>query len=228
MAADKRKNYEDIKELALASGATLFGVADITKLKGDFLIEPKEILDDMDFAVSIGYRLSDKVIESVENEPTLLYSFHYKRVNSHLDDISLKIANHIQKMGFESLPVPASQVVDWENQKGHLSHRKIAHQAGLGWIGRNSLLINPQFGSRVRYATILTDMPLKTDKPIDTDCGSCQACVSACPAGAINDKKEDFDRDLCYKLLSEFAKRRGIGQHICGVCVRACKGKAKV
>jgi epoxyqueuosine reductase QueG len=218
-------NYQELKELALSSGATLFGIADAKELKGDFLIEPKKILEGMDFAISIGYRLSDKAIESIENEPTLLYSFHYKRVNSHLDDISLKVANHIQKKGFQSLPIPASQVVDWERQLGHLSHRKIARQAGLGWIGRSTLLINPQFGSRVRYATVLTDMPLQADKPIDTDCGDCLACIEVCPAGAIKDKKENFDRELCYKLLSEFEKRRGIGQRICGVCLKACRGK---
>ena len=222
---NKAENYRELKDLALSSGATLFGVADVTELKGDFLIEPKEILDGMDGAVSIGYRLSDKVIESIDNEPTLLYSFHYKRVNAHLDDISLRIANYIQKKGFQSLPVPASQVIDWEKQRGHLSHRKIAYQAGLGWIGRNTLLINPQFGARVRYATVLTDMPLQIDKPINEDCGDCRACMDICPAGAVKNEKENFDKDSCYKLLSEFAKLRGIGQHICGVCLKVCRGK---
>ena len=62
--------------------------------------------------------------------------------------------------------MPASQIVDWEKQTAHLSHKKIGELAGIGFIGRNNLLVNPEIGSRFRLATILTNMPLEPDKKL--------------------------------------------------------------
>ena len=123
------------------------------------------------------------------------------------------------------MPIPASQLVDWKNQRGHLSHKHVARAAGLGWIGRNNLLVNEKFGSRVRLATILTDLPLVIDSPSLRNCGSCQACLSVCPAGAISDQQEDFNHLRCYEQLRTFAKTLHISHNICGICVKACQGQ---
>ncbi|MEK7397996.1 MAG: 4Fe-4S double cluster binding domain-containing protein, partial [Candidatus Poribacteria bacterium] len=71
----------------------------------------------------------------------------------------------------------------------------------------------------------LTDMPLKIDEIIENDCGSCKACISACPAGAIKENPADFDLQACYQQLDYFRKKENLGQHICGLCVKACFGK---
>jgi len=168
---DSLSNYEKLKAIAEAEGAALFGVADVTSIKGEFLIEPKSVLVGLDRGISIGVRLAGKVVETVVDEPTKIYAFHYKRVNSLLDEIAIKISNFIQKSGYSALPVPASMVEDWGLQRGTLSHKSVGHLAGLGFIGRSGLLVNPEFGAGVRYATILTDMPLKTDAPVDLVCG---------------------------------------------------------
>jgi epoxyqueuosine reductase QueG len=122
------------------------------------------------------------------------------------------------------LPIPASQIVDWKNQRGHLSHKHVSRLAGLGWIGRNNLLVNEKFGSRIRLLTILTDLPLATDSPLSKDCGSCRACQSVCPVGAIKDRPEDFDHLQCYEQLKVFSKTLHFSHHICGICVKACRG----
>jgi epoxyqueuosine reductase len=70
---------------------------------------------------------------------------------------------------------------------------------------------------------VLTDLSLEPDKPVEGDCGNCYRCLEVCPAGAIT--KEGYDRGKCLEKLKEFAKKPGIGQFICGVCVKACKGK---
>ena len=68
----------------------------------------------------------------------------------------------IQDLGYQAIPIAASQIVDWKTQKAYLSHKHVARAAGLGWIGRNNLLVNEQFGSRIRLVTILTEIPLVT------------------------------------------------------------------
>jgi epoxyqueuosine reductase QueG len=80
----------------------------------------------------------------------------------------------------------------------------------------------PRHGSRVRLVTILTDAPLDADRPMEFSCGKCVACVKVCPAKAIKGKPADFDLGACYAKLSEFARIQYVGQHICGVCVKAC------
>ena len=54
-------------------------------------------------------------------------------------------------------------MVDWQGQRGHISHKHIAVAAGLGWIGRNNLLVHPRHGGRLRLNTVLTDMELVPD-----------------------------------------------------------------
>ncbi len=220
-------NYERLKSIAETSGATLFGVTDITSCKDKFYIEPKSILDDLKYGVSIGVRLSNKVLETIVNEPTKIYAFHYKRVNSLLDEIALKILTFIQDKGSSALPIPASQVEDWQNQRGAVPHKLIAHLAGLGFIGRSGLVVNPTFGSQVRYATILTDFPLKADEPKVGNCGDCCECVKVCPVGAIKQDTKDLDLNACRELLKGFSKKPGIGHFICGICVKVCKGGFK-
>ena len=219
---NEKENYGELQKLALGEGMALFGVADITLARRDFIL-PANISEKFDRGISLGFALSRTVLETVEGMPSQIYYFHYQRANILLDQTALKITSLIQKKGFEAFPVPASQVIDWAKQLGSVSHREIARLAGHGWYGRNNLLVNSRFGSRVRYVTVLTDMPLETGKPSADDCGACKMCVSACPAKAI--LENSFDLGPCRAKLKEFTKIQGIGQMICGVCIRACPGR---
>lgn len=217
-------NYEQLKAIAGAEGAALFGVADVSSIKDEFFIEPKSVLKGLDRGISIGVRLSGKVVETIIDEPTKIYAFHYKRVNSLLDEIAIRISNSIQDSGHSALPVPASLVEDWNLQRGALSHKSVGRLAGHGFIGRSGLLVSPEFGAAVRYATVLTDMPLPAGKPVAIDCGDCVACIAVCPAKAIKKDSKDLDLKACRDLLKTFANKAGIGHSICGICVKACKG----
>jgi epoxyqueuosine reductase QueG len=217
---------DELKKFTADLGISLFGVADARHMKKEFLFSD-ETLRDLDYTISLGLRLSDGVLEDIKNFPTKIYYHHYRQANVILDQIAFKTSNFIQSKGYRALPVPASQIVDWEKQTAHLSHKKIGELAGIGFIGRNNLLVNPEIGSRFRLVTILTNMPLETDKRLEENCGECRACVSVCPAGAIKEKKEDFDHLKCFEKLKEFRDKRLVDQFICGVCVKACKGQMR-
>ncbi len=229
------KNYEELKELAGRQGAILFGAAEVTAVKDKFCIEPKSVIEGLDRGISIGVRLSGRTLDTIVSEPTRLYAFHYKRINSLLDGIAIRLANSIQESGYSALPIPASLVEDWKEQRAAVSHRMVGHLAGLGHIGRSGLLVNPKYGAQVRYTTILTDMPLKVDaprpcaqgpdRPDNGGCGECCACIAACPAKAVKKDLKDFNMAACRELLKTFANKPGIGHSICGICVKVCKGK---
>ena len=222
-STDKAADYPALKAKALELGFDLFGVADVTELRANFLIEPKT-RDRFPLAISLGKGLNDPVLDDIVDHPTPLYFHHYRQTNAFLDRGALLLADHIQKMGFAALPIAASQIIDWDGQRAHVSHKHIGRAAGLGWFGRNNLLVSPELGSRVRLVTVLTDMPLATDKPLDDGCLTCRACIATCPAGAIKERRDDFDHKGCFEKLREFQKLRLVSQFICGVCVKACKG----
>ncbi|MFH0838707.1 MAG: 4Fe-4S double cluster binding domain-containing protein [Candidatus Omnitrophota bacterium] len=216
------KILQDIKEILGREGIYLFGFCGIGDIKDAFLFKDKTVLNNINYAVSIAHRLSWKILEEITDEPTALYAFHYKRVNSLLDMAALKVSSYIQEKGFNAIPIPASQIIDWQQQRASLSHKHVAVKAGLGWLGRNNLVVHPRHGSQLRFATILTDIVLPESEPLHRDCGTCALCLSACPAGAIRKTQEEFDHKSCYHALKEFSKKQGITQYICGICIKAC------
>jgi epoxyqueuosine reductase len=217
------ENTASLKKFCLDLGFSLFGVADVMSIRDGFLLADR-LKTRFPRAFSLGKRLVDDILEDIEDKPTPLYFNHYRQVNFFLDRGALGVASHIQDLGFGALPIAASQIVDWKKQLAHVSHKHIGLLAGLGWIGRDNLLVNGDFGSRFRLVTVLTDMPLDTGAPLPFGCGPCRACVAPCPAAAIKERPEDFDHRACFEKLDEFRRKHVVSQHICGVCVRACKG----
>ena len=203
----------------------MFGVTEAAKLEKYLDKEIKETAGSLPYTISIAIRLQRAVFDNLRYGPDAMYKNHYRTANFRLDQIAFGVGRSIQQSGFEALPIPASVITDWRNQRAHLSHRHAAMAAGIGYLGRNGLLVHPEYGSAIRLVSILTDMPLRTDSPIDTDCGDCFECVAACPVGAISPEgMEKFDGAACFELLKQFEKRREIGVMICGLCIKSCRG----
>ncbi|KPL19280.1 MAG: hypothetical protein AMJ92_03820 [candidate division Zixibacteria bacterium SM23_81] len=226
--SEEQDNYQQLKTFALSQGVCLFGVADVTPIQDSFHIEPQESIAHLKWGISMAVRLSDAVLEGIEDRPTLLYKHHYREANELLDAVAFRIASLIQEMGYRAMAIAASQTIDWRRQVGHLSHKKVAVLAGLGWLGRHNLVVNPSHGARIRLVTVLTDLPLEVDQPVQEDCGKCRDCIPVCPAGAIHDRREEFEHQSCFEQLQYFAKKENIGYYICGVCQKACReGRGK-
>ena len=224
MTPSLQENRTILEQLRRQCSLDLLGVADVRRKGEELSGLPVNVRDSLPLAVVIALRVSRAVLSTLEDGPNLLYFHHYRQINAQLDHAATKISAEIERRGCSALPIPASQIVDWEKMTGQVSHKAMARLAGLGWQGRNNLLVTPQLGSQVRLATILTDFPLTPDHPLEADCGSCRRCVAVCPARAIGETPAAFDLPACYEKLNEFRKTRRIQQHICGVCVKACPG----
>ncbi|MEM2875506.1 MAG: epoxyqueuosine reductase, partial [Candidatus Bathyarchaeia archaeon] len=184
-------------------------------------------------AISIGVRLLDAVVDALHrhNDRTALLTYRalYNTVNSRLDQIAFSIAEKIQTDGYRAYPIPASQTVDQERLLGTVSHKLVAHLSGLGWIGKSCLLITPECGPRVRFATVMTDAPLKTGSPIPNRCGECRRCVEVCPPKALTGVTFNASehRDVRFKahLCEQYMKQREerLGEGLCGLCVYICR-----
>lgn len=220
-----------VKEQALTLGASIVGIADLKLVDGISTI-PENLLDSYSRAIVIAVPISSDVFELIQNEPTPLYAHHYSVTNSLLDTITLKLQNTLLAQGFKGLAIPASQIIDHDNWMGQISHKALARAAGIGWIGKNLLLITPKYGPRVRLTAVLTNAPLDTDSPLPNRCGKCHKCQDACPVTAIKGNSwEEYPQtredalhfSKCVeKLTLDFAKLPNIQKPICGLCIKVC------
>lgn len=218
----------ELKTWLLSHGAAAAGIADLAALSG-YPTLPENLLSGYRRGVSMGIPIPKGTLADIKDRSTPLYLHAYETVNRLLDDLAMRTAGLIEANGGKALAIPASRTLDRVTHRGNVSHKAVARLAGLGWIGKNILLVNPQYGPRLRFATVLTDLELEADTPTDRDCGGCTRCTDACPAGAIKGviakpypqtREECVDIEACSAKLKEFASE--LGKDICGVCIRAC------
>ena len=212
-------------------GASIVRVAETSRLAG-IGTDPEDLLDGYPKAVSIAIRLSNAVMDEIDMQPTPLYSSHYSRVNALLDDIAIRVTNLLQMNGARAVPIPASQILDSEKWTSYISHKAVAIAAGIGWQGKSLLVVNPDFGPRIRLTTVLTNADLEPDSPIKNRCGKCQQCKEHCPAGAIigvntdshySTRSEAIDLEKCvYQVRDVFGELPNIAPLICGICIKVC------
>lgn len=220
-------NFNTLEESLREQGVAQIGYSD---LRG---IVP-ERYNAFPYGITLVWRLLDGVLDEVQtlNSPTYSYFQHYRSVNAELDRLTLWLATKLEQAGFRALPIGASQSVhDMGNYSGAFQHKTAAVRAGLGWIGKSALFVSPQFGPRVRLATILTDAPVPNPQCGDgtSQCGNCEVCVKICPAKAIKGanfvpglpREELFDPAACSNYMKEAYLRIGRGS-VCGLCIVNC------
>ena len=218
-------SLEEIRKTLLGSGAALVGFADMTAI-------PPEDCRGMERALSIAVALDPAVVSRITKGPTNEYFREYRRANTLLSELSHRAAKLLQEREFAAVALePTTEEFDAVRLRAGLSHKIAATRSGLGWIGKNALVITRPFGSAIRLTTVLTDAPFETGHPLDESrCGTCSACVEICPAHAPSGKNwrlglyrdEFFDARACCRKATDFCEREQIDSTICGICIEAC------
>jgi len=151
-------------------------------------------------------------------------------VSEDCDEIISQLADFCRKQNIEHYIPPIKQKSE-ESLIAPFSYKFAAVNAGLGWIGKNDLLITKKYGPRVRLSVILIDFNLPTEKPIkDSKCDAkCQYCVEACPYSFLRgvdwniNKYRDqlIDYHSCNAKRSLYIKKHG-RKNACGLCMVSC------
>lgn len=213
------KIQEELKAFLLEKG-----VSDVGFFKADG--------EKLGYGVSICVRLSEAIVDEIEDEPTHTYFNHYRSVNAFIDSMLLQAGLFLQRKGYKYITVAASQSInkDGWNYSGRYSHKKAACLAGLGSVGRNSLFLHREFGSYVRLGTLFTDCPFDCPQSeIENICNGCDICVKACPAHAIKgvdwypgiEREKIFDPEACSNYMKSKFQKIGRGS-VCGICMKVC------
>lgn len=225
---------EKLKFLGELHGIDLMGVAGIQAYQSEIQSIGGVIAGKFPRALSIGIVLQKSIVDLLADRDSYENAFQYKThaydvINQRLDHFASIVSSIIQKYGYRVMPVPAAERIDSQLFCASVSHKLIARLAGFGWIGKNCLLIHPQYGPGVRYTTVLTDAPFEENREfIKERCGSCDRCTKACPAQAIKGRNfiENEPREMrldvrkCEAYYQELKSSNRL--EVCGMCIYAC------
>jgi epoxyqueuosine reductase QueG len=210
------------------------GVADLAVAEPFIREQGGDMVAAFPRAVSIGIAIPHNIVDQLPNRAetaviTNYRSHGYDVINERLNMVASRVAGVLQRLGYNALPVPASASVDEEYLRGVFSHKLAAHLAGLGWIGKNCLLIAPQMGPRVRWISVLTDASLPaTGESAEEKCRDCTKCVDICPVQAFTGRpfRPDepvsvrYDTARCRDYYREI--ENGDRSGVCGLCLYVC------
>lgn len=151
--------------------------------------------------VSLGLRMLDSIFESPN--PRVART-SYTHLHRRLNELGWDVAAFLESAGFAAVPITSDVPIDMMEKRGlwgDISHRHVAALAGLGKIGRNQLLISPQFGPRLRVTSVVTRAPLEPDAELDFEpCApGCRRCIEACPAHALS--PDGVDKGACVRHM---------------------------
>ncbi|HPI86703.1 MAG TPA: hypothetical protein PLR01_10040 [Bacteroidales bacterium] len=215
---------EQIKTLALSLGADRCGIADAARFddapKG---FQPRDIYSKCHSVIVFLKRLPVEVLRS--GNP-VVYTHTAGFLYRELDRIGMELCYRLEKEGIHPVPVPTDDpYMHWEPERMHgmgiLSMRHSARNAGLGILGRNTLLINEEMGNIVYIGAVLVDAILEAD-PLVTDfhCPPhCRLCIDACPVGAFDGVTVIQERCRKHSIASH---PRGWSLYTCSACRAAC------
>lgn len=188
----------------------------------DKRLSAEKLLNTAKSVISVGLPYN-KINPEADSECFISSYACYADYHSHIKARLFELADFIQSHSKEKLKFKAC--VD----SVPIAERSYAQRAGLGFIGKNKMLINPEFGSRMFLGELITSLELNDDKPIQDDCGDCHKCLDACPTNALSENGVDCNKCLSYltieshdEIPQKYKHLTSVNIYGCDKCVDAC------
>ena len=199
---------ESIKTWITDQGIDLVGIADSRTLVTASPERPALAL--MPTAKSVIVFAVAHSLGAVCSPDIMLWTRNKMQTSRILDEVAERLGRDLEGQGFLSLPVSADKPVEIHKRDpetgekfpqtrvvAHLSHKHAAVSCGMGEIGRNNLLLTPEFGPHQRLCAVVTEAELEPDAMRDLNlCKGCNRCVKACPSKAL--EGQGYHVDPCF------------------------------
>lgn len=187
---------KQVKKIMFALGADLCGIANISRFdsapKG---YHPLDVLPTCKSVISFGCRFPVGTLICKSHIP---YTRARNSITPKIDAIALDFCIEMEKYQIVSIPIPTNES-QWDKNTGRwrsiVSQKHAAQAAGLGTIGRHTLLITPEFGSMVWLGMVLSEQELEPDEIRENICDNCNLCVKSCPVNAL--EKPEIKQNIC-------------------------------
>lgn len=212
-----------IKEMAYSLGAEVCGIADAGRFtEAPEGYRPKDIYKSAKTVIVYGRENGKEVFDLPTNAP---YTFERNKLLALMDEITFILSQEIRKAGHTAIPIPSAEPYDyWDTAKrqgrGILSLRHAGKLAGLGCIGKNTLLVNKKYGNRLWLGALITDAVLEPDPITENLCPeNCSICIESCPQSALDGVT--VDQKKCREICMSVTEGGGL-LYACNECRKAC------
>lgn len=227
---DPARMSAEVKRIAKFFGADLCGITDLDERwlytsrvdTRDFSEAPHDLPEGLNSVIVLGHEMEQELVATY---PSALAGAATGREYSHEASVVMQLAAYIRNLGYEAVPSM--------NDTGLVI--PYAVKAGLGEYARNQMVITPEFGPRLRFSKIFTNLPLSHDAPqplgVRAFCDICTKCADACPVKALpygppeeggsnisairGVKKWTSDAEKCFSFWAKLASD-------CAICMRVC------
>ena len=188
---------KEVKQILLSLGADLCGIASMDRFDGAPKgYHPRDVLPTCKSVISFGCRFP---VGTLRCQSPIPYTRVRNSITSKMDAIALDFCIEMEKRGVVCVPIPTNES-QWDGASGRwrsiVSQKHAAQAAGLGAIGRHSLLITPEFGSMVWLGAVLCQQELEPDPIKPPICNNCGLCVEACPVNAL--ETPELKQQTCF------------------------------
>jgi len=214
---------DNIKDIAYKLGADICGVAPQIRFsnapKG---FNPKDIYSKCKSVLVFAKRLP---IESINAESCIPYTHINSLITYEVDNITYKISLALQDKNINNVIIPSDDPYEyWESENSYgraiLSLRHAGYLAGLGYLGKNNLLINNKYGNMIQIGALLLEIELDGDSIINQSCPeSCNLCIDNCSVKALDGKT--VNQKKC-RALSVYKNEKGYILKKCYMCRKIC------
>jgi epoxyqueuosine reductase QueG len=213
----------DIKTIAYNLGADLCGIAPIDRfINAPSGFKPIDIYSKCKSVIVFAKTLP---YGSINAESCVPYTHINTIITQEIDLLTYKLSLELQNNNIDNVIIPSDDPYEyWDSVNSYgraiLSLRHAGHLAGLGFIGKNTLLLNPKYGNMIQLGALLLNIELEGDSIIDYKCpDNCDLCVSNCPANALNGYT--VDQNKC-RPLSVYKNEKGYILKKCYICRKIC------